>query len=185
MTVRKIALFLLIAAGVAIPVTVLRAQSGAEVNAQGGILDVLEGIKRRQAEQLEGTWITEIVPQSPPGARPFRTYRTFARGGVLFISDRNRPLDGLQHGVWVHQGGNDYSWSVVQDRFDAQGNFLGTFTSRVNVTLIDRDTMVGMASVEYRDADGNLTLARCATTRSERFKLTTLPLQCAGVAPPQ
>lgn len=183
MTVRKIALFVLIAVGVTTPATLLRAQPGAAANAQGGVLDVFEETKRRQAEQIEGTWISEIVPLSPPGAPPFRVYRSFARGGVLYASNRDRPLDGLQHGVWEHQGGNNFAWSQVQDRFDVQGNFIGTFTSRANGTLVDRDTLVSVTSVEFRDAAGNLTMARCSTNRAVRFKQLPLADQCAGVLP--
>jgi hypothetical protein len=100
---------------------------------------------------------------------------------VLFASNRDRPLDGLQHGVWEHVGGNNFAWSQVQDRFDVNGNFIGTFTSRANGRLIDRDTLVSVTSVEFRDAAGNLTLARCSTNRATRFKQLPLAEQCANL----
>lgn len=145
---------------------------------------MLERAKEAQAQALEGTWIftvTPAVPQPPS----FRTYATFSRGGTFIGSDRSRPLDGPQHGVWQHLGGNEFAWSIIQDRFDALGNFLGTFSGRTNATLTGPDTLVGVASVELRDAAGNITLARCATLRGERFKLRPLAEQCQSITPPQ
>ncbi len=179
---RTTLLALTCAALLAIPTISARAQSS------DGILDVLDQIRQRQAQALEGAWIFTVSPAVPSGVTPpppFRVYTTFSRGGASIGSDRSRPLDGPQHGVWQHLGGNEFATSIIQDRFDAMGNFLGTFTARTNATITGPDTLVGVASVEFRDPAGNITLARCATLRGERFKLQPLAAQCQSITPPQ
>lgn len=193
MLTKRIFLALTLVALVAVSATVAPAQStDAEYSpnqpaCQGGILDVLRCIKQAQAQQLEGSWIVTVTPTVPPGVpQPpsFRAYATVSRGGAFFGSDRQRPLS-KQHGAWAHLGNNDFAYTLIEDLFDAMGNFAGTITVRVKLTVTGRDTFVGVSNGEQRDAGGNLVFNRCATVRGERIKVEPLPPQCQSITPPQ
>jgi len=138
---------------------------------------------RAQAEhpfQMEGSWTVIVTPVVPPGVpQPpsFHAYATAAGGGALFGSDRNRPYS-KQHGVWEHLGGHDFAWTLVEDLFDAAGNFAGTIKIRVRLTMIGREEFVGSSNGEWRDADGNLIFNRCGTVRGERIQIEPLAQHC-------
>ncbi len=193
MTAKRIFLALTLAAMVAVLAVVAQTQStDADLSAnqpaaQGGALDVLDQIRQAQAQQFEGSWAITVTPVVPPGApQPpsFRGSGTVARGGAFFGSDRTRPLS-KQHGAWAHLGGNDFAFTFVEDLFDAVGNFAGTLTVRVRLTVTGKDTFVGVANGENRDAAGNLVFNRCTTVRGERIKVEPLAPQCQSITPPQ
>ena len=147
MSVRKVIFALVLAAMTTIPTTVARAQSGgpehsaAQADAQGGVFDVLEHVKEARAQQLEGSWVVTITPAVPPGVpQPpsFLAYGTYARGGAFFGSDRRRP-SSKQHGAWAHLGGNQFAWTAIEDLFDGTGNFTGSVTVRVRITVTGKD----------------------------------------------
>ncbi|MDQ3010636.1 MAG: hypothetical protein M3X11_08055 [Acidobacteriota bacterium] len=178
---RKLLLALACAALLAVPTISARAQSG-------GILDVLEQARQAQAQQLEGSWVVTVTPAVPPGVpqpQSFRTYLTNSRGGASIGSDRTRPFGSPQHGTWAHTGGNEFAATQIQDLFDVMGNFQGTLTVRQKITLTGNDQFVGVATAETRDAAGNVTTMRCATTRGERIKIEPLAPQCQSITPPQ
>jgi hypothetical protein len=197
MTTRRIIFALILAGMIAAPMAALRAQSSEpsttgqqEADQQAsshGYCGWLCQLKERQAQQLEGSWAHTVSPVLPPGTPPlsFRTYLTFSRGGAVIGSDRTRPLDSPQHGTWTHLGGNEFAWTLIQDRFDAMGTFQGTFKARTKITLTGQDQFVGVSSVEFRDAAGNLVMARCATNRGERIKVEPLAPECQNITPPQ
>ena len=153
----------------------------------GGFLDALERIREAQSQQLEGSWEIIVTPAVPPGVpQPpsFHVYSTFARGGGYTGSDRNRPFS-KQHGVWEHLGGISFAGTAKEDIFDAMGNFAGTLTVRTRTTMTGRDTYVGVANGELRDAAGNITRSLCTTFRATRIKVEPLPDQCQSITPPQ
>ncbi len=193
MIARRIYLAFTFAVTLIVSTSVARAQSGEpeelarQSASQGGILDVLEQIKQAQAQQFEGSWAVTVTPVVPPGAPqppPFRAYATVSRGGAFFGSDRTRPFS-KQHGAWTHLGGNNNAYTLIEDLFDAMGNFAGTITVRVKLTITGKDTFVGVSNGEARDAAGNLIFNRCATVRGERIKVEPLPPQCQSITPPQ
>jgi hypothetical protein len=194
MIARRIYLAFTFAVMFIVSTAVARAQSGepeqpaAQSASQGGgLLDVLEQIKQAQAQQFEGSWAVTVTPVVPPGApQPpsFRAYGTVSRGGAFFGSDRTRPFS-KQHGAWTHLLGNDFAYTINEDLFDALGNFAGTLTVRVKLTITGNDTFVGIANGEQRDAAGNLVFNRCTTVRGERIKVEPLAPQCQSVTPPQ
>jgi hypothetical protein len=65
------------------------------------------------------------------------------------------------------------------------GNFVGTLKVRQKITLIGADEFVGVATAEIRDAAGNVTATRCATTHGVRIKIEPLAPQCQSITPPQ
>ena len=140
-----------------------------------------------QAQRLEGSWeviVTPVVPPGVPQPPSFHAYATFARGGGLFGSDRTRPFS-KQHGAWEHLGGNRFAAIHKEDLFDAMGNFAGILTVRTRSTLTGRDTYVGVANGEFRDAAGNITRSGCTTFRGTRIKVEPLPEQCQSITPPR
>jgi hypothetical protein len=142
----------------------------------------------KKAERLEGSWIITVTAVVPPGVPPppVRTnYTTFARGGVSIGSDRLAPFANPQHGVWEHQGGNDFVWTFVGDNFDPAGNYLGTLKVRNKLTMSGPDQFVGVNNAELRDAAGNLVFSRCNTFRGERIQIEPLAEQCQSIPPPQ
>ncbi|HZN12071.1 MAG TPA: hypothetical protein VFC61_10350 [Blastocatellia bacterium] len=186
MTVRKVIFALVLATMTAIPTIIARAQSGepehaaAQALAESGVVDVLEHVKQAQAQQLEGSWVVTVTPAVPPGVpQPpsFRAYGSFSRGGATFGSDRRRPTS-KQHGTWAHLGGNQFAWTAIEDLFDGMGNFTGSVTIRVRITVTGKDEFVGVSNGEERDAFGNVTFSRCGTIRGERIKIEPLAPQC-------
>jgi len=189
----KIIFALALAVMTAVPTASLRAQSSDEpISARnatqgGGILDVLDQIKEAQAQQLEGSWVITINLALPPGVPPpppIIAHATISRGGALFGSDRAQPTS-KQHGAWAHLGSNDFAFTAVEDIFDATGNFAGTLTVRVKLSVTGKDQFVGVSNGEQRDAAGNLVFNACGTLRGQRIKVEPLPLQCQSITPPQ
>ncbi len=193
MMTKKFFLALTLAAVTAISATVLRAQSGDEQGpergAQGnGIIDVLEQQRQAQAQQLEGSWEMIVTPVPPPGAPPLPTrhlYVSFARGGVYIGFDRSAPFGSPQHGVWEHRGGNEFTWTFIGDNFDALGNFVGTLKLRAKITMTGKDSFVGVANPQVRDAAGNVVLDACSTFKAERVKAEPPSERCQNITPPQ
>lgn len=132
---------------------------------------------------LEGSWINYVSPILPPGVPPvtFQTYVTLSGGGGWIGSDRNRPFASPQHGTWVHLQGDEYQWTLVQDLFDQAGVFQGTFKARSRVRLVGKNEYVGVASVEQRDPNGSLLLARCARQRGVRIVVEPFAPPCVGL----
>ncbi len=171
----------------------LRAQTSQETNdqlpteAQSESQNGRGRWKELQAQRLEGSWdniVTPVVPPGVPQPPSFHAYTTFSRGGGSFGSDRTRPFS-KQHGVWEHLGGNRFASTFKEDLFDPMGNFVGILTVRVRTTLTGRDTYVGVANGERRDASGNLIFNGCTTIRGTRIKVESLPEQCQSITPPQ
>ncbi len=194
MIARRIFLAFTFAVMLIVSTAVARAQSSepeqpaTEAASQGGgLLDVIERIKRAQAQQFEGSWAVTATPVVPPGVpQPpsFRASATVSRGGAFFGSGRNDPFS-KQHGAWAHLGGNDFAYTSIQDLFNAMGSFAGTTTVRVRLTVTGPDTFVGVANGEQRDAAGNLVANRCSTLRGARIKVEPLSPQCQSITPPQ
>jgi hypothetical protein len=197
MTARKITLPLLITLSVAISATNLRAQSSEPPTNQQGVAqqaffnegcDWLCQLLERQAQQLEGSWEMIVTPVPPPGALPLPSrhlYVTFARGGVYIGFDRSAPFGSPQHGVWEHRGGNEFAWTFIGDNFDVLGNFVGTLKLRAKITMTGKDTFVGVANPQVRDAAGNIALDACSTFKAERIKAELPSERCQGITPPQ
>ena len=147
-----------------------------------------EELRNSQSERFEGSWELTVSPAPPPGVTPpppFHTYLTISRGGAAIGSDRTRPFDSPQHGTWDYLHLDDFAYTLSQDRFDVTGNFVGTFKGRSRITITGEDEFIGVASVEFRDPAGNITLARCATIRATRIKVEPVTSQCASIEPPR
>ncbi len=193
MMAKKFFLALTLICVAAISATVLRAQSGDEQTpergAQGnGIIDVLEQQRQAQAQLLEGSWEMIVTPVPPPGAPPLPSrhlYVSFARGGVYIGFDRSAPLGSTQHGVWEHRGGNEFAWAFLGDNFDPLGNFVGTLKLKARITMTGKDTFVGVANPQVRNAAGNVLLDACSTFKAERIKAEPLSERCQSITPPQ
>jgi hypothetical protein len=155
---------------------------------QGGILNVLEQMRKAQAQQLEGSWTGVVTPAVPPGVpQPpsASAYLSFARGGVLIGFNRFLPFGSPQHGIWQHLEGNSFAFTFKQDLFDGLGNFLGTLTVRGKLTISGKDEFAGAFSVERRDANGNPLPTGCGTLRATRIKIEPPAEQCQNLTPPQ
>lgn len=140
-----------------------------------------------QSQRIEGSWdvvVTPVVPPGVPQPPSFIAHSTFSRGGGYFGSDRTRPFS-KQYGAWTHLGGNRFAGTTKEDLFDAMGNFAGILTVRVRTTLTGRDTFVGVANGERRDANGNLIFSGCTTIKGTRINVEPLPDQCQSITPPR
>lgn len=195
LTANSILFALLLATVLAISTAVLRAQTSQETydqqaeqtEAQSESQNLRGRLKELQAQRLEGSWeviVTPVVPPWVPQPPSFHVYTTFSHGGGYTGSDRTRPFS-KQHGVWEHLGGNSFAGTFKEDLFDAMGNFAGILTVRTRTTLTGRDTYVGVANGEFRDAAGNITRSACTTFRGTRIKVEPLPDQCQGITPPR
>ncbi|HEX4945770.1 MAG TPA: hypothetical protein VFZ34_03875 [Blastocatellia bacterium] len=192
MTVRKLYFALIVVVIAAISVSILRAQSPEQDSAQAesvnGHCGWLCQQRERQAQRLEGSWEMIVTPVPPPGAPPLPTrhlYVSFARGGVYTGFDRSAPFGSPQHGVWEYRGGNRFAWAFSGDNFDPLGNFVGTLKLNAKITMTGKDTFIGVANPQVRDAAGNLLLDACSTFRAERIKAEPLSERCQSITPPQ
>jgi hypothetical protein len=194
-TARRIILALTMAGFIALPVTRLPAQSSEsiasdealsiEALSQEDLREAFAQIKKAQGQRLEGSWVITVTPVVPPGVpQPpsFRAYATLARGGALIGSGRTTPLGSPQHGTWAHIRGDEFAFTAIQDLFDVMGNFQGTVTVRVKLTLIGKDEFVGVSNGETRDAAGNSTSNRCGTVRGQRITIEPLAPQCQSIS---
>lgn len=193
MNPKKIYLVLTLAVIATLSAITSRAQSHTEAAAQsGGILDVLEQRGQAQAQQIEGTWTVTVTPILPPGAPPigpFTVYTTFARGGVFIGTDSSNVFShdsNPQLGVWEHRGGNSFAFTFKQVLLDAMGKFTGILSVDALLTVNGKDSFVGVANGELRDARGNLIMTLgCGTMKGERMKIGSLANQCQTFLPPQ
>jgi hypothetical protein len=132
---------------------------------------------------LEGSWVNTISPILPPGVPPqsIQSYITVAAGGACLSSDRTMPFSSLRHGGWVHLGGHEYATTLIQDIFDAEGTFRGTFKVRTRKQLVGKDEYVGIANVEQRDSDGTILFNRCAHIHGVRIGVEPMEAACQGL----
>lgn len=195
MTRRKITFVALALFFVACSGALLRAQTQetplepeSQLAAVNGQCDWLCQLKERQAQQLEGSWEMIVTPVPAPGAPPLpnrHLYVSFARGGVYTGFDRSAPFGSPQHGVWEHRGGNEFAWAFLGDNFDPLGNFVGTLKLKARITMTGKDSFIGVANPQVRDAAGNVLLDACSTFRAERIKTEPLSERCQSITPPQ
>jgi hypothetical protein len=138
------------------------------------------------AGKVEGSWRLTISPLAPPGVPappPFHTYLTIAPQGVLLGSDRTKPFASLQQGTWVRAGNKRIDGTMVQDQFDASGNFVGVFTVRLKIQLSGPDSVDGIANVLFRNPAGGVVLEGCARFVGERVAVEDFT-SCEGLALP-
>lgn len=189
MTTKKLTLSLFITLFVICAASLLHAQTSQEPNdqAQTESYGANNRWRELQAQRLEGSWDVTVTPFVPPGVpqpASFIAHATFARGGGSFGSDRTRPFS-KQHGAWEHLGGNRFAYTHKEDLFDPMGNFDGILTVRVRLTLTAKNTFIGVANGENRDANGNVRFNRCTTVKATRILLEPLAEQCQNITPQQ
>jgi hypothetical protein len=116
---------------------------------------------------IEGTW-SAIVTFDGGSFAPFRSLESFSGGGTMVQS--SAVGDKSNQGVWKKTGGRTFIYTFEGFQFDPAGNFLGTLKVRQTAELDQSsNSYSGVATVEFRDATGNLVETSCARTRAIRM----------------
>lgn len=87
---------------------------------------------------LAGTWVVDV---SQPGFPPAQRYFTFnSDGGLVTNDDLQVGPNFVEHftvgqGNWIRTGTRSVAATIVGQRFNLEGTFLGTFKVRMNLEL--------------------------------------------------
>ena len=87
---------------------------------------------------LAGTWVVSV---NQPGFPPSQRHFTFNSGGGLVTNDDLQVGPNVvEHftigqGNWIRTGNRSVSATIVGQRFNLEGSFLGTFKVRMNLEL--------------------------------------------------
>ena len=122
------------------------------------------------APEFEGAWLATVTVTDGPPPRP--AILTFARGGVVTVSDGNiAPATGnVYYGTWIRTGHHVYSYTFLGFKFDAQGTPVGYL--RVHETAkLERDGQAynAVASIEVLDTAWNVIATASATSHATRI----------------
>jgi hypothetical protein len=87
---------------------------------------------------LAGTWIVNV---NQPGFPPAQRHFTFnSDGGLVINDDLQVGPDFVEHftigqGNWIRTGNRSVAATIVGQRFNLEGRFLGTFKVRMSLEL--------------------------------------------------
>jgi hypothetical protein len=87
---------------------------------------------------LAGTWVVNV---SQPGFPPAQRHFTFnSDGGLVTNDDLQVGPNFVEHftiaqGNWIRTGNRSVAATIVGQRFNLEGSFLGTFKVRMNLQL--------------------------------------------------
>jgi len=131
----------------------------------------LAGTDTPDCPTLVGTWQVMV---SPDGAPSFTAYNVFTADGNSTEFDNSNPPGSqtVAVGPWKKTGPNQYAFVEVNQLFDPQGNFAGTFRVKASVTLDDTgDKMTSTFQFTVSDPDGNVVFQGTGTAAGTRVKV--------------
>jgi hypothetical protein len=121
------------------------------------------------APELEGTWLATVtIPDGPP---PFPSLVSYARGGVLIVTDSSlSPASGnVYQGTWARTGSHEFAFTFLGFQYDTQGVFSNYI--RVHETIrLERGGKAynGVTTIEVLDTAQNVIGTASATTHATR-----------------
>lgn len=150
--------------GAALAVTLLLAASQIPASGQG-----------RKAGRIEGTWrVVVTIRNCQTGAEliTMPTLNTFIVGGSMIGTPSQNPvLLRAGHGVWEHNGGQNFTNTIIFFRYNADGTFAGTqkVTRHIEVAP-GANEFTSEDSVELVDPGGNVVGTGCASGIGQRLE---------------
>jgi len=144
----------------------------------------------RDAQGPAGSWVATVTIAGAGAPPPFQALRTYADGGgyIETASNSRNPqaLAGPAHGAWVStppnatatnqsgDGPRSFAVTFLAQRFDANGNMIGTIKVRESATLNNTgDAYSGSGKFEIRDLQGIPIASGVATVQATRIKVET------------
>ena len=174
MIAKRIILALIVAALVAIPITIGRAQQGQNDN--GGSMEASRVKAMAKMKVLTGSWVATITAPGMPG---FKALITFTDDGGMLVSQATivpfpppigRAVFSAGHGEWDKVKSGEFSFKFVALIHNENAVFLGT--SEVNGTIqIDEtlDNFSGTARAADLDPSGNVIFGFDASIEGKRI----------------
>ena len=143
---------------------------------------------RTKAQGPAGSWVATVTIAGPGAPPPFQALRTYASGGgyVEDSSNSHNPQapEGSGHGAWVSTGATaeeanrlaigtrNFAVTFLIQRFDANGNHIGSIKVRESATLNEiGDTYGGSGKFEILDLQGNQIASGLATIQATRIRV--------------
>lgn len=134
-------------------------------------------IKKAQAPQLTGTWITTVsLTNPPPGVdATFQALDTFVSGGgILVSSSQSHPTArSLAHGNCARTHDQTYACTFVWFRFDpTTGSYLGMQRVRRTMTVAsDEKSFQATDTVEVLAPNGTVVASVQGTETGQRLAI--------------
>jgi len=145
----------------------------------------------RDAQGPAGSWVATVTIAGAGAPPPFQALRTFANGGGYIETSSNsrnpQALAGPAHGAWVStrattsevdqpaDGRRSFAVTFLAQRFDANGNMIGSIKVRESATLDKTgDAYSGSGNFDIRDLQGNPLASGVATVHATRIKVEPL-----------
>jgi hypothetical protein len=128
-----------------------------------------------KASRIEGTWRVALTIrncQTGDGIITIPALNTFIPGGSMIgTSSQNPLLIRAGHGVWEHNGGQNFTNTVIFFRYNPDGSFAGTqrVTRHIEVAR-GADEFTSSDSVELIDPGGNVVGTACASGTGQRLE---------------
>jgi hypothetical protein len=129
-----------------------------------------------KARRIEGTWQVEVTQRNCQTGAAIRTFpglNTYLPGGALIVTGASSSpaLISTGHGVWEHNGGRNFTGTLVFFRFLPDGTYAGTTKVTRNVELDGTgDEFASTESIELADPNGNVIGTGCATQIGRRLE---------------
>jgi hypothetical protein len=125
---------------------------------------------------LEGVWKTKVtIVQCQTRATlagPFAGLITFAAGGTVTESGPATPgiVRGPAHGAWSRTGRNTFAETLIFQRANTTGDYLGTQEIQATVTVADDSRSYQAEGNFYsKDPAGSTAAVGCSTITATRF----------------
>jgi hypothetical protein len=150
--------------GLAIAVILILAAAQMSASGQNG-----------KANRLEGTWRVALTIHNCQTGAEISTVpalNTFIAGGSMIGTPSQNPaLLRAGHGVWEHNGGANFTNTVVFFRYAPDGTFAGTQKVTRQIELAHgSDQFTSTDSFELADPNGNVVGTGCATGSGQRLE---------------
>ena len=145
----------------------------------------------REAQGPAGSWVATVTIAGAGAPPPFQALRTYADGGGYIESTSNsrnpQALAGPAHGAWVStranasavdqpgDGPRSFAVTFLAQRFDANGNMIGSIKVRESATLNKTgNAYTGSGQFEIRDLQGISIASGVATVQATRISVEPL-----------
>jgi hypothetical protein len=112
--------------------------SEANTAAQAHLPDAAAQAEAALGKALAGTWVVTV--NQPGFAQPPRYFTFTADGGMVINDDLQVGPNFVEHftigqGNWIRTGVNTVSATLVGNRYNLEGSFLGSYKVRMNLEL--------------------------------------------------
>ncbi len=129
-----------------------------------------------KARALEGSWTAQVTLRNCATGQAlgtFPTLNTFMQGGTLHHDSASvaPTTRGSGHGVWKHEGGQNFTFALQFFRFNADGTYAGLTIGR-RQALLDAtgNSYSATVTIEFYNPAGILVGTGCATETATRFE---------------